>query len=56
MTGWLTLREMAFVEEEGFMIIEEGWYDFKRQKQKDEECILFYSQNKGKNYCEQKST
>lgn len=35
------LREKAFVEEEEFMIIQESWYDFKRQKQKDEEYILF---------------
>lgn len=46
------LREKAFVEEEEFMIIQEIWYDFKRQKQKDEEYIFFY-QNKGKNYYQQ---
>lgn len=41
MTGRPMLREKAFVEEEEFMIIQESWYDFKRQKQKDEEYILF---------------
>lgn len=55
MTGWLTLREMAFVEEEGFMIIEEAGMILKGKNRRMSNAFSFILRIKEKTIVNKKA-